>query len=84
MGICATPGKFSGLFHDVTGELSYDPARPTDTRVDLLVNTASVDMNNSEHNELLRSGEFFDAVPVRRTAGAAEYDDRRLGARVHT
>jgi polyisoprenoid-binding protein YceI len=54
--------KREGLFHDVAGELSYDPNRPSDTRVDVVVNTASVDMNNAEHNELLRSHEFFDAA----------------------
>jgi polyisoprenoid-binding protein YceI len=54
--------KREGRFHDVAGELSYDPNRPTDTRVDLVVHTASVDINDAEHNELLRSREFFDAA----------------------
>ena len=54
--------KREGHFTEVAGELSYDPARPADTRVNLLVNTASVDINDAEHNELLRSQEFFDAA----------------------
>ena len=54
--------KREGRFKEVTGELSYDPDRPSDTRVNLVVNTASVDINNAEHNELLRSPEFFDAA----------------------
>ena len=54
--------KREGRFHDITGELSYDPNRPADTRVDVVVNTASVDVNDARHNELLRSHEFFDAL----------------------
>ena len=54
--------KREGRFHAVAGELSYDPNRPGDTRVDLVVDTASVDINNAEHNELLRSTEFFDTA----------------------
>lgn len=52
--------KREGRFKEFTGEVSYDPARPTDTRVDLTVYTASVDMNNPEHTDLLRSRDFFD------------------------
>jgi polyisoprenoid-binding protein YceI len=49
-----------GQFKDFTGELSYDPARPANTHVDLTVYTASVDMHDAEHNQLMKSGEFFD------------------------
>jgi len=52
--------KRDGQFKDFTGELSYDPARPANTHVDLTVYTASVDMNDAEHNQLMKSGEFFD------------------------
>ena len=50
----------NGLFKDFTGELAYDPAQPANTRVDLTVYTGSVDMNNHEHDQLMKSGEFFD------------------------
>ena len=35
--------KRDGQFKDFTGELSYDPARPANTHVDLTVYTATVD-----------------------------------------
>jgi polyisoprenoid-binding protein YceI len=52
--------KKDGYFKDFTGLVSYNPARPADTRVDLTVVTASIDTQNSAHDQLLRSGEFFD------------------------
>lgn len=52
--------KKDGQFKDFTGQVSYDPARPADTHVDLTVYTASVDMHNPEHESMLRSGDFFD------------------------
>jgi polyisoprenoid-binding protein YceI len=54
--------KKDGYFKDFTGLVSYDPARPADTRVDLTVNAASIDTQNSTQDELLRSGEFFDVA----------------------
>lgn len=54
--------KEDGSFNDFTGSLSYDPASPTDTRIDLTVFTASIDTHNAEHNELLKSGDFFDVA----------------------
>ena len=52
--------KREGVFKDFTGDLEYDPARPADTRMDLTVYTDSVDMNNHEHDEMLKSADFFD------------------------
>src|SRR3954463_11175915 len=52
--------KRDGTFKDFAGEFAYDPANPANTSVDLTVYTASVDMHNSEHEQLMRSGEFFD------------------------
>ena len=49
-----------GQFKDFTGELAYDPAQPASTHVDLIVYTGSVDMHNREHDQLMKSGEFFD------------------------
>ena len=61
-----TPGPFrlkrEGRFHEVAGDLSYNADRPGDTRVTLVVNTASIDVDDAEHNEMLRSQEFFDAA----------------------
>jgi polyisoprenoid-binding protein YceI len=52
--------KREGQFKDFTGELSYDPLRPSETHVDLTVYTTSIDMNNTDHNDILRSSDFFD------------------------
>lgn len=52
--------KRDGQFKDFTGELAYDPTNPGHTHVDLTVYTASVDMHNAEHDQLMKSGEFFD------------------------
>ena len=47
--------KRDGNFKDFTGNLSYNPAHPTDAHIDLTVFTNSVDMHNAEHNQ--RSGD---------------------------
>src|SRR5882672_5125206 len=52
--------KEDGSFKDFSGNLSYDPARPADTQMDLTVYTASVDTHDSEHDQMLKSGDFFD------------------------
>ena len=55
--------KEEGRFREVTGHVHYDPARPQDSTVDIVVNTASVDTNSSERDSKLRSEDFFD-VPL--------------------
>lgn len=52
--------KREGRFNDFTGELSYDPNHPGNMHVDLTVYTASIDINDPGHNQLLRSTDFFD------------------------
>jgi len=52
--------KREGQFKEFTGQLSFNPANPLDTQVDLTVYTSSVDIHNDEHNQLLKSGSFFD------------------------
>ena len=53
--------KRDGRFNHFGGEVSYNPANPAATTVDLTVYTDSVDTRNREHDDLLRSEEFFDA-----------------------
>lgn len=60
-GRAVFPIKREGSFSDFAGQLSYDPARPADTRVDLTVYTSSVDIHDAGQNALLRSDKFFDA-----------------------
>jgi len=52
--------KREGKFTDFRGQLAYNAAQPEDTRVDLTVFTSSVDMNDREQTNLLRSPDFFD------------------------
>jgi len=52
--------KREGRFTDFTGQLSYDAARPHDTRVDLTVFTSSVVMDDQAEADILRSADFFD------------------------
>jgi polyisoprenoid-binding protein YceI len=52
--------KRDGMFKDFTGNLSYDPANPDNTQMDLTIYTASVDMHNAENDQILKSGDFFD------------------------
>ncbi len=54
--------KKDGYFKNFSGLVSYDPARPADTRVDLTVVADSIDMRNSGHSQLLKSAQFFDVV----------------------
>jgi polyisoprenoid-binding protein YceI len=50
----------TGQFRDFDGDVSYDPANPANTRVDLTVYTGSVDMHNAGHERLLKSEGFLD------------------------
>jgi polyisoprenoid-binding protein YceI len=69
--------KKDGYFKDFSGLVSYDPARPADTRVDLTVNAASIDTQNSAHDDLLRSGEFFDVQHYPTIHFASEFTNMR-------
>lgn len=52
--------KRDGTFENFDGKVSYDPARPVATSVDLTIYTASVDLKSADQEDLLRSEEFFD------------------------
>src|SRR6476469_473420 len=52
--------KEDGSFKDFTGNLSYDPTRPADTQLDLTGYNASVNTHNAAHDQMLKSGDFFD------------------------
>jgi polyisoprenoid-binding protein YceI len=52
--------KEQGQFRNVSGHIQYDPARPQDSRVDVTVQTASLDTNNTGRDGVLRSDDFFD------------------------
>lgn len=71
-----------GRFDNFAGVVSYEPNRPSDTRVDLTVYTASVDTRDPEQDALLRSTDFFDSerFPTMRfvSTGAATAGNRTL------
>jgi polyisoprenoid-binding protein YceI len=51
-----------GLFKDFYGQLSYNPANPAGTHVDLTVYTDSIDMHDAGNDRLMKSPDFFDVA----------------------
>ncbi len=49
-----------GRFNDVTGSFSYDADNSSDSRVEMTVNTATIDSNHAERDKHLRSDDFLD------------------------
>jgi polyisoprenoid-binding protein YceI len=52
--------KEDGRFRNLSGQIHYDPARPQDSRVEITVQTDSLDTNNANRDHVLRSDDFFD------------------------
>lgn len=50
-----------GRFDDFTGTFSYDPAKPENTKVDVLIKTGSINSNHSERDRHLRSEDYLAA-----------------------
>ena len=59
--------KFSGRFKAFTPVLHFDPARLAGARFEVTIDLASVDTQNSERDDSLRSADFFN---VRKQAQA--------------
>jgi polyisoprenoid-binding protein YceI len=53
--------KEEGVFRDFTGTLDYDPADPVHARIDVVVQTASLDTKNDTRDDVVRSDDFLDA-----------------------
>jgi polyisoprenoid-binding protein YceI len=49
-----------GRFNDFDGKYSYDQDMAEDTKVEVTINTASVDSNHAERDKHLRSDEFLN------------------------
>ncbi len=49
-----------GEFGKVSGEVSYDPARPEQTRLSVTVDVASINTREEKRDAHLRSADFFD------------------------
>ncbi len=49
-----------GRFNKLSGTFSHDPASPEASRIQVTVDTASVDSNHAERDKHLRSADFLD------------------------
>ena len=49
-----------GRFNTFSGQFSYDEVDPSSARVEVVIQTASVDSNHAERDKHLRSDEFLD------------------------
>ncbi|QYJ79788.1 YceI family protein [Shewanella acanthi] len=51
-----------GRFNDFSGDFSYDAAKPTAAKVNVKVNTLSVDSNHAERDKHIRSADFLNTA----------------------
>jgi polyisoprenoid-binding protein YceI len=51
--------KFNGAFRRFKVALEFDPAHPEQGRLDVTVDTASIDTQDAERDEILRGADFF-------------------------
>jgi polyisoprenoid-binding protein YceI len=51
--------RVRGRFSDFEGTIEYDPADPTRSSVDVVIQAASIDTNEEQRDAHLRSGDFF-------------------------
>jgi polyisoprenoid-binding protein YceI len=53
--------KEEGVFRDFSGTLDFDPAAPERSRIDVVVQSASLDTKNDTRDNVVRSDDFLDA-----------------------
>jgi polyisoprenoid-binding protein YceI len=51
-----------GEFHKVSGDITFDPAKPDAGQAKLTIDLAGVDAGSPETNDLLKSKDWFDAA----------------------
>ena len=76
-------GAFTGQFQHFDARIDFDPQKPEDGRIDVMIDVASLDTQNEERDAILRSGDIFDveqfpqaqfkADTIRQT-GTGEYE----------
>jgi len=54
-------GFFYGRFNSISGEIAYDPSSPKDSNIEVSVKADSVDSNNKDRDEHLKSPDFLSA-----------------------
>src|SRR5829696_4934213 len=52
--------KVRGSFNEFAGRGSFDVERPSDSRLELTIQAASIDTRNADRDVHLRSNDFFD------------------------
>jgi polyisoprenoid-binding protein YceI len=52
--------KEEGIFQDFSGSMTYDPASPEASAIEVIVRSASLDTRNTNRDRVLRSDDFFD------------------------
>jgi polyisoprenoid-binding protein YceI len=65
--------KFNGAFRKFSVKLDFDPAKPAQGSLDVTVDTGSVDTQDAERDEVLKSKDFFW---VEKYAGATYHATR--------
>ncbi len=50
----------NGRFNDFEGTFSFDAETPNDSKVEVTIDTSSLDSNHAERDKHLRSGDFLD------------------------
>ena len=58
LGVAYVFGRFNGA----TGTFSYDQSVPSDTSIDIQVDTNNIDTNDDKRDKHLKSPDFFNAV----------------------
>ena len=65
-----------GRFNHFQGDFDFDEANPSNNRVKLEIDVASIDTNHAERNKHLRSERFFDAKKFpKATFGSTAWED---------
>jgi len=52
--------KEEGVFRDFSGTLDFDPAAPERSRIDVIVQSASLDTKDDDRDKVVRSDDFLD------------------------
>lgn len=68
--------RFSGSFRQFQVEFDFDPAQPAAGRLDVTVDTASIDTQDGERDEILRGPDFFSAAKYPQAVYHAERFER--------
>ncbi|HKQ82049.1 MAG TPA: YceI family protein [Steroidobacteraceae bacterium] len=53
--------EFQGQFKQFTANVTFDPAKPTECQFDVTIATTSVDTQDAERDDTLKSADLFDA-----------------------